>query len=457
MSKQGRLIKIQNKTKGQTKPEPVTPTHLADIGQRQLSMGERKNVIQELATQFGNKHLSRLLKEKSRNTEGSLPKNFRITIAADKEADWWTPQWYEHFRVGHSWIKVIVPDGTEDSYGFWPANLGSGGGFNPKRPWSDVPGEVRHPDTIHHPTASRTLSIDAKQLNDGLKYQDQHTHDNYNLLTYNCTTFAREMFEESTGQSAPYAGTLFDDPNDLAESIVEHNYRAGLDATEHPIPSQAQHQELPKENKIQMKLVQNKETDGASKSISRASNKRQLAQMRKLSNKGSIPAESFDKRYSVPFVPQTSRMSCWAAGAAMLISWRDNISIGDKAIAAGMKYWSQYLHGLNPEDVHMFRHWGLQEEEPQSFTVPAFRNLLENYGPLWVAADADSAAGVAPHIRVVTGIYGDGTVHGTFLLIHDPAGKPNQVESYAAYLHAQEQLAESELAQYSRPIYVAHL
>lgn len=168
-------------------------------------------------------------------------------------------------------------------------------------------------------------------------------------------------------------------------------------------------------------------------------------------------AQSFNVRHNVQLIPQTSNMSCWAASAAMLVSWRDSISIDDRTIAAGINYWTQYLDGLDPEDVHMFRAWGLVEETPQSFTVEAFRGMLENYGPLWVAADADPGQAVAAHVRVVTGINGDGTPRGTFLTINDPAGPKTSIESYAKFISAQEELAANELSQYEQPIYVAHL
>ena len=42
--------------------------------------------------------------------------------------------------------------------------------------------------------------------------------------------------------------------------------------------------------------------------------------------------------------------------------------------------------------------------------MAGLRKLLETYGPLWVAS-AEPLAG--DHIRVVTGMAGDGTAHGT--------------------------------------------
>ena len=160
--------------------------------------------------------------------------------------------------------------------------------------------------------------------------------------------------------------------------------------------------------------------------------------------------------HDVQLVPQTTTMSCWAASAAMLVSWRDQISISPETIAAGAGYWTQYFGGLDPEDLHMFDTWGLTEEEPQTFTIQAFADMLEQYGPLWTAG----ASGAGAHVRVVTGISGDGTPDGTFLAIHDPApvnsGTPDVIESYSQYMGIQEQLAVRELPRYQRPIYVAH-
>ena len=59
--------------------------------------------------------------------------------------------------------------------------------------------------------------------------------------------------------------------------------------------------------------------------------------------------------------------------------------------------------------------WGLDPEPAHSYTVEGFYGLLDRYGPLWVAA-----AVPGPHIRVVTGIEGDGTPDGTTLYINDP-------------------------------------
>ena len=38
--------------------------------------------------------------------------------------------------------------------------------------------------------------------------------------------------------------------------------------------------------------------------------------------------------YWVPLIPQTTDMSCWAAGIAMIVGWRRGVSIDPAAIAA---------------------------------------------------------------------------------------------------------------------------
>ncbi len=175
--------------------------------------------------------------------------------------------------------------------------------------------------------------------------------------------------------------------------------------------------------------------------------------------------ESFDIRYQVQLIPQQTGVSCWAAGAAMVVGWRDRISLPPYHIAGDIGYWKQYYDkngGLPPDDTKMFAAWGLVPESPQTYTLAGFKSLLEQYGPLWVAA-----AVPGPHIRVVTGISGDGSPDGTTLYINDPwepgmkafreSNKGGQyTETYREFVAKQSELAASEM-HVKAPIYVAHL
>ena len=57
--------------------------------------------------------------------------------------------------------------------------------------------------------------------------------------------------------------------------------------------------------------------------------------------------ESFDVNLTdVPLINQLTNMSCWAASAAMVVGWRDRLSINPAAIAEGTGDWSAYANGL---------------------------------------------------------------------------------------------------------------
>ncbi|TCP23622.1 papain like cysteine protease AvrRpt2 [Tenacibaculum skagerrakense] len=171
---------------------------------------------------------------------------------------------------------------------------------------------------------------------------------------------------------------------------------------------------------------------------------------------------SLDISYPIQLVPQTSGMSCWAASAAMIVGWREQISIDPQDIARGVNGWeSYYNNGLPPDNTEMFSVWGLQYDYPQSYTVEGFASLLQG-GPLWVATNLQNGA----HVVVVAGIRGDGTPDGTILKVYDPLeqGMTNFRSSnrgsvyemtYQEFVNRQETLAFRELSEPSA-FYVAY-
>ena len=183
----------------------------------------------------------------------------------------------------------------------------------------------------------------------------------------------------------------------------------------------------------------------------------------------SLSGNEIDIWYDVELVPQLTGVSCWAAGAAMVVGWRDWVSIDPEEIADGTGYWGQYHEtGLPPNDTTMFNAWGLYTEPPQSYTVEGFAGLLNDYGPLWVASAEPLSGPNAEdaHIRVVVGMIGDGTPEGTMVLINDPWEQgmrsyrpPNRGsayrETYAEFIRKQHNLAENE-TNISQAIYLAH-
>ena len=124
----------------------------------------------------------------------------------------------------------------------------------------------------------------------------------------------------------------------------------------------------------------------------------------------------FDVWNEVPLLPQLTGMSCWAAAAAMIVSWRDRIAIDPEEVARGIGQWTAYRDGLHPHDVSALAdRWGLIAEATRAWSVADLRRLLETRGPLWMG---EASPGL--HSIVVTGIYGDGTPEGSFVRVNDP-------------------------------------
>ena len=143
----------------------------------------------------------------------------------------------------------------------------------------------------------------------------------------------------------------------------------------------------------------------------------------------------------VELVPQPSGVSCWAAAAAMVVGWRDRVSIDPAQIAARSGYWERFSGpiGLSPSNHDEFGHaWGLQVEPPMDYAVDGFGALLANNGPLWVARVPTGNPRTSGHAVCVVALRGDGTPDGTQVTFHDPwpvdQGAAAQSISYATFM-----------------------
>jgi Papain-like cysteine protease AvrRpt2 len=134
----------------------------------------------------------------------------------------------------------------------------------------------------------------------------------------------------------------------------------------------------------------------------------------------------------VPFIPQPSALTCWAAAAGMMYSWRhgESAPLSDLVTRIGPTWQAMFESKEAIPDSQipgLMEDLGLVAEAPASYLPRGIERLLET-GPLWVVADEDLADNNMTHAEVVTGIVGDGTSQGTKVLVNDPSGsKPRTV------------------------------
>ena len=110
-------------------------------------------------------------------------------------------------------------------------------------------------------------------------------------------------------------------------------------------------------------------------------------------------------RYAVPLIAQQRAMSCWAASATMIWSWANRQSVDPRTLAVDSGFQRQYDQdqGMDISQADpVLVAWGLVREQPQSYSLSGFLNLLQQYGPLMVSAwvNLGGTATVANHTRV---------------------------------------------------------
>lgn len=124
--------------------------------------------------------------------------------------------------------------------------------------------------------------------------------------------------------------------------------------------------------------------------------------------------------FVVDLVPQQTAMSCWAASVTMIIGWAQQTCIDPATLTDIPGFQDAYAtNGLDITTAsNALTTWGLVTEAPQDYTAQGFLNLLDQYGPLFIAANVGTESRVANHARVVTGFDLDQDV----VSINDPWG-----------------------------------
>ena len=118
---------------------------------------------------------------------------------------------------------------------------------------------------------------------------------------------------------------------------------------------------------------------------------------------------------------QPNGNACWATSAALLIGWRDSMSIDPQTIADRCSL--PVDQGLDPSIVeNLGRSLGLQSAPAACYTPEGFRQLITNHGPLWVGKMMGGSTGNSGHVVLVVGMYNDGS--NDYLRIVDPWDRP---------------------------------
>ena len=132
---------------------------------------------------------------------------------------------------------------------------------------------------------------------------------------------------------------------------------------------------------------------------------------------------------TVPVIVKYGSQGCWAAAAAMLLSWRDMRTYTNQEAAkmAGNDFTQllsdRHHNAIDPKKKgQVLSRLGMIAEAPQTFMPNGIRELLEENGPLWVTinmsgSDVDF---MLTHAWVIVAIEGDDTSEGTKLTYIDP-------------------------------------
>jgi hypothetical protein len=107
----------------------------------------------------------------------------------------------------------------------------------------------------------------------------------------------------------------------------------------------------------------------------------------------------------------------------MIVGWRDQQSIPDSAIAEKVPVLDAFKRGLSGRNRQTLADaWNLVAEAPASYTLDAWRDMLQNNGPLYIDTQK-STTRTGGHARVLIGMSSGGAADGsdTVMYIFDPA------------------------------------
>jgi hypothetical protein len=148
--------------------------------------------------------------------------SIKIDIEAEKAED------VEPATVGHVFVEFRTSAGEVNTFGFYPDPAHPVNEFHPKQP-----GCMVHPDTVHAPCVDYTeqFTLSQAEYNAALDLARLFckAHPEYDVLKFNCTTFALRL-ASAAGKSLPNAhgsvskyNVVTDNPNTLIENLRDRD------------------------------------------------------------------------------------------------------------------------------------------------------------------------------------------------------------------------------------------
>lgn len=159
---------------------------------------------------------------------------------------------------------------------------------------------------------------------------------------------------------------------------------------------------------------------------------------------------TLNKVFNVAPITQSKSMSCWAAAAAMMLSWKAGLPISEREAArrAGATLEAKFNANAGlpgTEIATLAQALGLTVEAPQNYLPTGYHSLLVAHGPLWIGTAIFSQTQTYKHVRIVRGIIGDGGIDTSSLFIVDPDGGRDYQESVRQFASELEAIAIADL------------
>ncbi|MDQ2719938.1 MAG: hypothetical protein M3Z26_09310 [Bacteroidota bacterium] len=140
-------------------------------------------------------------------------------------------------------------------------------------------------------------------------------------------------------------------------------------------------------------------------------------------------------------IAQPSNNTCWAAVATMLWTWKNKSTSAISDVLnnlnnpAFITYFKNDQAINSNQKVDFLESMGLKYEFSSTFTPEFLQSKLQAFGPLWVTTHEGPSENFSfVHARICYGVSGDGTGDGTTLLLIDPDGAKNVVESFNDFI-----------------------